>query len=892
MKKISYPLEDAHAKDSQKISADLSTNVTNGLEDAEVTERINEFGKNSIKEKKLESPLIILLSQFKGPFVILLFIAAGLSFYFKEWLDGIAILVVIIINAIIGFIMEYQAERSMEALKKLTKVNAKVIRNGKLQEISSDEVVPGDILYAEAGDIILADARIFNLSQLQVDESALTGESVAVDKQDKIIGKEVTLAERVNMLYKGTFVNKGNVKAIVTGTGMQTELGKIAALVQSAGQAITPLEKKIEQFSKKILWLTVILIVIIFLAGVLDGDNVIEMLQTSIALAVAAIPEGLPIVTTLALAQGMLRMAKHNVIVKKLSAVETLGGTNVICTDKTGTLTQNKIEVNAIVTSDEKTEIKINLLERKSSSQNKSFELVKKISVLCNTAELTFKDGNTNEVGDPLETGLLKFAYGEGIDIEPFRQQNPKLKEEPFSSETKIMATLHKADNKNFIAAKGAVEELLKHCTHVVKNGEVLAMDEAMKQHWSGEAEKLAQSGLRMIAAAYRETNDSPEKLSENLVFAGLIGMLDPPREEVFAAIQECKSAGIKVIMITGDHPATAKNIALKLGILDSEKEEAIHGKDMGDFEKLTVPDKKRWLNSRIFARVSPKQKLDLVSVLQENTDVVGMTGDGVNDAPALKKADIGIAMGQRGTQVAQEVADMVLKDDSFSSIVLAIKQGRIIFENIRKFVIYLLSCNLSELLVISFSSVMNLHYALFPLQILYINLVTDVLPALALGVTEGSDSIMKQPPRNANEQIIDKKRWISIIVYSIVMAACCLGAVSVTHFTIHMDEKWNPELCNNILFITLILCQLWHVFNMTIDNSVAFYKSDVFRNKYVWYATIICLVLTIGAYAIAPVAKVLSLYRPSGADFAIMFGFSLLSLLLIQIMKRIKIIL
>jgi Ca2+-transporting ATPase len=892
MKSLNYPLQDAYTQESEKIVKELSTNISNGLDDAEVTKRINEFGKNSIKEKKAESPFIIFLSQFKGPFVMILFVAAGLSFYFKEWLDGIAILVVIIINAIIGFIMEYQAERSMEALKKLSIVNAKVIRNGKLLEIPSDEIVLGDILYIEAGDIILADARIFNLSQLQVDESALTGESMAIDKQDKVLAKEVTLAERVNMLYKGTHVTKGNVKAIVTGTGMETELGKIAAMVQMAGQTVTPLEKKISKFSKKILWLTLILIGIIFLVGVLNGDNVIEMLQTSIALAVAAIPEGLPIVTTLALAQGMLRMAKHNVIVKKLSAVETLGGTNVICTDKTGTLTQNKIEVTSIITPDGETEIKIDPSQRKSSSQNKSFELVKKISVLCNTAELILQDKDIKEVGDPLETGLLKFAYGEGTDIELFRKQYPKLKEEPFSSETKIMATLHKGDKTNFIAAKGAVEELLKHCTHFLKNEEVLGMDETTKQQWSGEAEKLAQGGLRIIAVAYREANDNQEKLTENLVFAGLVGMLDPPREEVFAAIEECKSAGIKVVMITGDHPATAKNIALKLGILDSEKEEAIHGKDMADFEKLTPEDKKRWLNSKIFARVSPKQKLDLVSVFQENKDIVGMTGDGVNDAPAIKKADIGIAMGLRGTQVAQEVADMVLKDDSFSSIVLAIKQGRIIFENIRKFVIYLLSCNLSELLIISFSSVMNLHYALIPLQILYINLVTDVLPALALGVTEGSDSIMKQPPRSSNEQIIDKKRWISIIVYSIVMAACCLGAVTATHFMMHKDETWNPELCNNILFITLIFCQLWHVFNMTTDNSTPFYKSDVFRNKFVWFATGICLMLTIGAYLITPVAKALSLYKPSGMDFAIMFGFSLLSLLLIQILKRTKIIL
>lgn len=886
-----YPILKPFSSSADKVCNILQTDSTNGLSQQEASERLNSFGRNAIKEKEAESPLLIFLSQFKGAFVILLFIAAGLSFYFKEILDGIAILVVIVINAVIGFIMEYKAERSMEALKRLTKANAKVMRDGKIKEIISDEIVPGDILFAEAGDMILADARIIHHSDLQVDESALTGESLPVEKQDNVLAQEVILADRTNMLHNGTFVTKGNVKAVITSTGMQTELGKIAEMVQSAEQAATPLEKKITQFSKKILWLTVILIVIIFVAGVLDGDNVFDMLQTSIALAVAAIPEGLPIVTTLALAQGMLRMSKRNVIVKRLEAVETLGGTNVICTDKTGTLTQNKIEVNTIITADEKKEIKIDFSHREVQPQNKGFELIKTISVLCNTSQLVFKDGEVKEIGDPLETGLLKFAYAWGAELEPFRATYEKIQEEPFFSETKIMATLHKSQQGYIITAKGAVEELLKRCTQILQGGEVSPLTEPLKQHWLLEGEKLAESGLRVIATAYCEPNEIPQQLSQTLVFVGLIGMLDPPREEVYSAIEQCKSAGINVIMITGDHPSTAKNIGLKLGLVNSIEERVINGKQMPHYKELSKDEKLLWMSSKIFARVNPKQKLDLVSVLQENNMVVAMTGDGVNDAPALKKADIGIAMGQRGTQVAQGVADMVLKDDSFSSIVVAIKQGRIIYENIRKFIIYLLSCNLSELFIISFSSVMNLHYALFPLQILYINLVTDVLPALALGVTEGSNLIMKQPPKSLKEQIIDRKRWVSITAYSVFISFCCLAAVYTTHHTVHHTELWNPELCNNILFITLILCQLWHVFNMTTDNSVAFYKSDVFKNKYVWYATVICLALTIGVYLIPTITKVLNLYRPSVTDFGIMFGFSFLSFISIQLLKRTKVI-
>jgi Ca2+-transporting ATPase len=564
----------------------------------------------------------------------------------------------------------------------------------------------------------------------------------------------------------------------------------------------------------------------------------------------------------------MLRMAKYNVIVKKLSSVETLGGTNVICTDKTGTLTQNKIEVSTIITANE--------------------DIMLRVAVLCNTASI---NAEGKEIGDPLETGLLKFAVKKGINLDEWKKNYPVTHEEPFSSETKIMATQCKTEKGFSVYAKGAVEELIKRCSYVLEKEKEVELNEINKKEWLDKLEQMASSGLRVIGGAYKNSTENEKELSQKLVFAGLFGMIDPPREEVFAAIKECKSAGISVKMITGDHPSTAKNIAIQLGIISKEDDNVMIGKDMNDFSSLSEEEKNKWTNTSVFARVSPKQKLDLVCILQEKKFIVGMTGDGINDAPALKKADIGIAMGQRGTQVAQEVSAMILKDDSFSSIVLAVKQGRIIFENIRKFVIYLLSCNLSELIIISFSSVMNLHYALFPLQILYINLITDVLPALALGVTEGSDSIMKLPPNKSNEPIVDKKRWKSIIVYSVVIACCSLGAVLATHFTIHKTEKWNSELCNNILFMTLILCQLWHVFNMTTDNSVPFYKSDVFRNKYVWYATAICLILTISAYLIPPVAKVLSLYKPSGYDFAVMLGFSLLSMVLIQILKRTKFI-
>lgn len=850
----------------------LQSDAVKGLSHAEAKNRLTSFGANKISAEKNKSAWIIFFSQFKSPIVWLLIVAAGLSFYFQEWLDGIAILIVILINAIIGFYMEFQAERSMNALKKLSAVPGKVLRNGQIQEINSEVIVPGDIVYFEAGDMIPADGRIIKSFQVQIDESALTGESLPVEKSVNAIPIDTTLAERYNMGYKGTFSTKGNGYMIVTSTGMNTELGKIASMVHSADQSSTPLEKKLQDFSKKLIWITVGLVVIIFIAGLLDGQKFIEMLETSIALAVAAIPEGLPIVATMALAQGMLKMAKFNVIVKKLSAVETLGGTNVICTDKTGTLTQNKIEVSTIVTAANNTE---------------SLELINRIAVLCNTAELQKSNGEVKEIGDPLETGLLKFAVKNSIDIEKYRREFQKIKEEPFSSETKIMSTLHLNSEERTIYSKGASEELLNRCSHILDSNGIVELNNENRNHWIKKAEELAFSGLRVIAGAFKPNASETQDLSQNLVFVGLYGMIDPPRAEVFDAIKECKTAGIKIVMITGDHPATAKNIALKLGIANNEEFKVMIGKEMHDFDMLTNEEKNNWIETSVFARVSPKQKLDLVTVFQERKNIVGMTGDGVNDAPALKKADIGIAMGLRGTQVSQEVADMVLKDDSFSSIVIAIKQGRIIFENIRKFVVFLLSCNLSELLVIATASVLNLHFQLFPLQILFINLITDVLPALALGITEGSDAVMNRPPRNINEPIIDKKKWISIFFYSFVIGAVSIGAVFFSHLTVHKTELWNPELCNNILFFTLVFSQLLHVLNMS--DGTSFFRSEVMKSKYVWGAIIISVIILLGLYAIEPVRTVLSIYMMSVNDWLIISGASVLSLIIIQIGKKIK---
>lgn len=830
-----------------------------GLSSSEAKLRLSQLGKNIIEQETKKGVLLIFVFQFKSPIVYLLLFAAAMSFFFKEWLDGIAILVVLLINSCIGFYMEYQADRSMDALKKLSAVLAKVMRDGKLAEVNCEELVPGDVIYVEAGDMITADTRILKSSQLMLDESALTGESIPVEKNH--------LIEKENTLFKGTCVTKGNAYALVTETGMRTQLGKIAHLVQSAEQSATPLEKKLEEFSKMLIKVTAIIVILIFIAGLLNGQKIVEMIETSIALAVAAIPEGLPIVATLALAQGMMKMARQKVIVKKLSAVETLGGTNIICTDKTGTLTQNKIEVTKIESADENTMLKI--------------------GVLCNTATVSSEG---KETGDPLETALLKFAMHKGVQIENWKINYPVKEEEPFSSETKIMSVLCKTEIGFMVFSKGAVEELLKRCTHSLEQNGKIPLNDEIKNLWLKKAEYMAASGLRVIGGAFKHADNNKSEISNGLIFVGLFGMIDPPRSDVFDAVRESKSAGINVVMITGDHPSTARNIGCQLGIILTDRESVIIGKDMKRHSELSEAEKTNWINSNVFARVNPEQKLDLVKVFQERKNIVAMTGDGVNDAPALKKADIGIAMGINGTQVAQEVADMILKDNSFTSIIRAIKQGRIIFENIRKFVVFLLSCNISELMVIAIASIMNLHFQLIPLQILFINLITDVLPALALGITEGSDQVMKKKPRNMAEPIIDKKRWRAIIFYSLVITASSLGAVFISHLTVHNTQHFDPLLCNNILFFTLIFSQLFHVLNMGSSGS-NFFRSEVFRNKFVWYAVLASLSVVVLVYFIPFTRNALDIYPMTATDWLISAGMGLASLLIIQLARQFKIV-
>ncbi|WP_339686595.1 cation-transporting P-type ATPase [uncultured Nonlabens sp.] len=872
----SYPIKFPHAEDIEKIAQLLQANQQSGLTEQQVQKGIKDYGFNSYKAQKQQSIFLILLAQFKSPIVLLLVVAATLSFSFQHWLEGFSIIAVLFITAALGFLMELQARRSMSALKQMDVSVSKVIRNHWVVEVPSERIVPGDIVLLEAGDMVPADGRLFELHQLEADESALTGESLPVTKRLESLIKNTPLAEQSNMVFKGTAIVNGNAKVLVTGTGMHTELGKITSLVEAAEQSSTPLEKKLQGLTKKLIWITSALALIFIATGALQGKDIYLIVETALALAVAAIPEGLPIVATIALTYGMLRMAKKNVLIKRLAAVETLGGINTIFTDKTGTLTENKIEVSNLYIFEEYITVEKNKIN--SEYNRVIIEQLLLISTLCNNAVIHEKGTNEKELGDPIEIALLQFVADNHIDSDKINQQYPRISEEAFSSETKVMGTLHKNGSTNFVAAKGAVEVLIEKCTTFTKGDTIEILTKKEKELFLQKAEEIQAQGTRVLAFAFKEaTSISTDKFLQDLTFAGFIGFLDPPRMDVIGALQSCRDAGIRVIMITGDHPATALHIAEKIKLSDKENI-VITGKELE-----SNPPEKLLFAATIFARVDPKQKFDMVSLYQKKGDIVAMTGDGINDAPALKKADIGIAMGLRGTQVAKETAEMVLKDDSFISIVSAIEQGRAIFQNIKRFLVYLLSCNLSEIFIVFGYGLFNFSFSILPMQILFLNLVTDIFPALALGMGKGNELTMKNGPRNPAEAIVVKKDWISIIVYALLMAL----PIMIVSWYCSSYLQYEPEVCNNITFFSLALAQLWHVFNLS-SNKISFIKNEITCNAFVWYALLLCIIIIAVFYNLAPLNEILGLRMIDPTVWLIIIGTSFSPVLLIQLLKRV----
>ena len=838
-------MENWYQKNINDVKKELATDIEKGLSSKQVEEKQQNVGFNELKARKKKSLIVKFLEQFKDFMIIVLIIAAIVSGIVgilegEGITDTIIILIVVIINAIIGVAQENKAEKSLEALQKLSAHASKVIRNGKMIVIPSRELVPGDVVVLETGDYVPADLRIIEAVNLKSQESALTGESVPVEKIIDTINEEVGIGDRTNMLFSSSLITYGRGKGIVVETGMNTEVGKIAEIINSSEEGTTPLQEKLNKLGKILGIAALAICVVIFIIGLLYGKEPIHMFMTAVSLAVAAIPEGLAAVSTIVLAIGVQRMVKKNAIVKRLPAVETLGSASVICSDKTGTLTQNKMTVQKIYVDNKLMDMEnIKFVESKSDLESLIYN-----AMLCNDTKV----GANNELaGDPTETALVDMGMNLDIDIDKIFSID-RLNEIPFDSSRKLMTTVHKIDNEYIVYTKGGVDELLKNCTSYIINGKVEKNLEEFKKSIYENNESMAKNALRVLAFGYKkikklpESKEEIEKLESDLIFVGMVGMIDPPREEAKKAVEKCKSAGIKTVMITGDHKITATAIAKQLGILENE-DEAITGSELENMsdEELT----KNIRNYSVYARVSPEHKVRIVRAWQANGEIVAMTGDGVNDAPALKNADIGCAMGVVGTDVAKEAADVILTDDNFATVVSAVEEGRRIYDNILKAIQFLLSSNVGEIIVLfvailitpllaKWFNITNISALepLLPIHILWINLVTDSLPALALAVDPSAENIMQRKPNKKGKGIFTKGMTLRVIYQGIMIGFITLLAFIVGLATPGVtDEAAKIEIAQTMAFCVLALSELVHVFNIR-DNKNSIFKTGILNNS------------------------------------------------------------
>ncbi|MCI2395984.1 cation-transporting P-type ATPase [Aliiroseovarius sediminis] len=884
------------AAEVQTVADRLDVNPEHGLDDSMVAGRRDRYGPNQLRAQEKKSVFSILVHQFQGVIVWLLALAAGVSFLFQDIAEGIAIVVVLAINAAIGFFTELRAARSMEALQGISSVTTRVRRAGKAVQIDAHKLVPGDIVLLEAGDMVTADLRLADASNLQSDESVLTGESVPVVKQTGPVGQDAAIGDRSCMAFKGTAITQGAGVGIVTTTGMNTELGHISHLVQTADSAASPLEKRLDRLGHRLVWLTLALAALTIGAGILRGHEVAMMFQTGVALAVAAVPEGLPVVATLSLARGMWRMAARNAVISNLSSVETLGATTVILTDKTGTLTENDMAAVRYVLSDADVSIdrQADTLRLVGSDGppnpglQTQLDAVLRIGALCNSAALAQEDAPAS--GDPMEVALLRIAMRGGQPRETLLQDHATVEEYAFDQDTKMMATVHRDGDRFLYAAKGAPEAVLGVCSHVLGPDGRHPMDASARAQWLKRSDEAASDGLRLLALAEKRTHSADADPYEGLTLAGLVCLRDPLRGDVKDAIAAARAAGVRVVMMTGDHASTAAAIARAAGLGPTDPGDddltVIEGSDLTDLDPEQVDGalRDRVIAADVFARVAPATKLQIAALYQDNGHVVAMTGDGVNDAPALKKADIGIAMGQRGTEVAREAAHMVLKDDAFGTIIAAMRQGRIIFGNIRKFVIYLMSCNVSEVLIVGLAVIAGLPMPLLPLQILFLNLVTDVFPAFALGLGKGDDIIMRQPPRDPTEEIVSRRHWIMIGVLGGAITIATLGAFWLALYWLLLTTAQ----AITVTFLTLALAQLWNVFNMRA-SAAGIFVNEVTRNPWVWGALALCLGLIAAALWLPGLSDILSLPDPGLPGFLLATGASFVPLGLGQIFVALR---
>jgi Ca2+-transporting ATPase len=743
----------------------------------------------------------------------------------------------------------------------------------------------------EGGDVVPADIRLVEANNLQVNEAALTGESVPVNKSLEAVDDDAPLAERTSMLFKGTTLTQGSGSGVVVATGTQTQLGQIAELTQSAEDQATPLEKRLDALGRRLAFITLFVAAAVAGLGLLAGQETRLMIETAIALGIAAVPEGLPIVATIALARGMWRMARRQALINRLAAVETLGATRVIFTDKTGTLTQNKMRLKKVVTPTNAAEFgvdeeasKLQVQDQENQEDDGLLRRVLEVGVLCNNASLAEGDGEEDkDLGDPTEVALLQGGQALDLTRKDLLDKYPEAREVSFDSDVMMMATYHESEEGFQVAVKGAPRAVLEVCDRLAGEGEGEAsqtLDDETCQQWQERAEELAEEGLRVLAMADKQVANNDAEPYEELRFLGLVGLLDPPRQDVRKAVQACRSAGIRVVMVTGDQPATARSIGRQVSIVDSDDAVAYHGSDLDkDPAEMSEEKQEELRKVPIFARVNPEQKLHLVSLHQNAGEIAAMTGDGVNDAPALKKADIGVAMGKRGTDAAREASDMVLKDDRFESIVAAVEQGRVIFANIRKAVLFMLCTNVAEIIAVAAASAAGAPLPLLPLQILYLNVITDVFPALALGVGKGDERVMQRPPRDPQERILTRTHWLVIAAWGVVIAACVLGAMALAMQWLGMSQT----VAVTISFITLGATKLWFVFNLRDSDSTLF-SNTVVRNPFIWGSIALCIVLLLLAVYLPGLSGLLNTQNPGLNGWGLIGGMSLLPLVIGQI--------
>jgi len=889
---------DWYQKRNEDVLQELSTSQESGLSSKEAKERLEKFGFNELKEEDKKSFLVKIIAQFSDFLIIILMAAAAVSVFVGEIKDAVVIMAIVIVNSLLGIYQEGKAEKALDALKKMTSPTAKVIRDARAEEIPSSNLVVGDIVILEAGDIIPADLRLIESSNLKIEEASLTGESVPTEKDSsEIYDSEVSLGDRHNMAYMSTILTYGRGKGVVVETGHGTEIGKIATMIQTIEDENTPLQIKLNKLGKVLGLTTIAVCVAVFGIGVLQGREILEMFMVSISLAVAAIPEGLPAIVTIVLAIGMNKMVERNAIVKKLLAVETLGATSVICTDKTGTLTQNEMTVVKVFTNQKVIDVEGNgyapFGDYKIEGEKISIESVKGLNMLLtmaalvNDAKLEKTEEQYKIIGDPTEGALVTLAEKGGFNSKNLNAQYKRIEELPFDSTRKMMTTFHQMPDGDEVASftKGAPDIIIDRCSKVLIDGEIVTFTPELKEIAINQNIEFSRNALRVLAIAYKEYKNLPDKptpeINEvDMIFVGLTGMIDPPRPEAKEAIKLCKNAGINTIMITGDYKETAYAIAKDLGMVEHESQ-AMMGENinyMSDDELREVVK-----NTKVFARVSPEHKVRIVTALKDNGEIAAMTGDGVNDALAIKKADIGISMGITGTDVAKNTADMILTDDNFASIVAAVEEGRIIFSNIKKFVYFLLSCNIGEIILVAVSIIfLNLPVPLLPIQLLWLNLVTDSFPALALGVEKGEPDIMNHKPRDPDEAILDKNMIIGVMFQSLAVGGAALLAyvTALNHYGI--DDLLHAR---TITFTTLITAELLRAYSSR-SQKFTLIEIGIFSNKSMVYATLGAFALMLGVLYIPVLHNIFYTFSLDWNAWKIVLSFAFIPLIVGELTK------